>query len=79
MIQGLADRVTSHCLQKNNRSRGHNWHIAEEPELVKEVLRQKQLSDPVYSARAPSTPSSEAPKNFLPQNFVPQQNVMRGL
>ena len=79
MIQGLADRVTSHCLKKNNRSRGHNWHIAEEPELVKEVLRQKQLSDSVYSARAPPTPSSEAPKNFLPQNFVPQQNVMRDL
>ena len=52
MIQGLADRVTSHCLKKNNRSRGHKWHIAEEPELVKEVLRQKQLSDSVYSARA---------------------------
>ena len=76
MLQELADRVTSPWLKKNNRCKGRKWNIAEEPELVKEVLRQKQLSGSVYSA---PPPSSEPPKNFLPQNFVPQQNVMRDL
>ena len=52
MLQELADRVTSPWLKKNNRCKGRKWNIAEEPELVKEVLRQKQLSDSVYSARA---------------------------
>ena len=78
MLQELADRVTSHCLKMNNRRKGRKWNIAEEPELVKEVLRQKQLSDSVYSARAPP-PSSEPPKNFLPQNLCSPTNAMRDL
>ena len=68
MLQELADRVTSPKLKKNNRCKGRKWNIAEEPELVKEVLRQKQLSDSVYGARAP--PFFGTTKNFLPQNFV---------
>ena len=38
MLQELADRVTSHCLEKHNRCKGRTWNIAEEPGLVKEVL-----------------------------------------
>ena len=69
MLQELADRVTSPRLKKNNRCKGRKWNIAEEPELVKEVLRQS--SSQTRSTVPP--PSSEPPKNFLPQNFcVPQ-------
>ena len=72
MLQELADRVTSHCLKKNNRCKGRRWNIAEEPGLVKEVLRQKLLSD--SSTVRPPPLSTKPPKNFLPQNFcVPQQ------
>ena len=70
MLQELADRVTSHCLEKNNRCKGRRWNIAEEPGLVKEVLRQSS-SQTTSMVRAPSSPlSSKPPKNFLPQNFV---------
>ena len=70
MLQELADRVTSHCLEKHNRCKGRTWNIAEEPGLVKEVLRQSS-SQTTSMVRAPPSPlSSKPPKNFLPQNFV---------
>ena len=79
MLQELADRVTSHCLKKNNRCKGRRWHIAEEPELVKEVLRQKQLSDSVDGARAP--PSFFGTTKKLPPSelLCSPTNAMRDL
>ena len=80
MLQELADRVTSHWLKKNNRCKGRKWNIAEEPELVKEVLRQKQLSDSVYGARAPLPPFFGTTKKLPPSELLcSPTNAMRDL